>query len=402
MKRCKRLLPLLLALSLLAGLAGCGQSGDVDTTPSGSVEPSERTSESVEPTVSTEPSEPAQPSESEEPSESVEPSESAGPDESVEPSENAEPSESLNLEEAYLDPVVMDEVDLTDEAVALSAAPAALPTGLMPVASGTLVKQNTRAIIDYSNTKDGYVMVKFTGTTATRIKVQIFGPSYAASQLKYTYDLPVGVWTTFGLTDGNGEYKVTVLENTTGTKYSLVLSETFQVAMTDEFAPFLRPNQYVNYEVAPNTVAKAAELVAGQTDLLKKVEKVYDFVVNNFTYDKQLATTVQSGYLPVLDNVLAARKGICFDYAALMTGMLRSQGVPCKLITGYVPSSGGGSAYHAWISVWSQETGWVEGAIFFNGSSWQRMDPTFASANNSASMLQYIGNGSNYTQKYCY
>ena len=25
------------------------------------------------------------------------------------------------------------------------------------------------------------------------------------------------------------------------------------------------------------------------------------------------------------------KKGICFDYAALMTGMLRSQGIPCKL-----------------------------------------------------------------------
>ena len=363
MKLWKKLLPLVLALSLLAGLAACGQTGE------GNVTPGENPS----------------------PSESVQPSESVDP----------ESSESLDLEEAYLEPVVVEEVDLADEAVALSDSPVALPAGLMPVASGSLVKQNSRAVIDYSNTKDGYVMVKFTGTTQTRIKVQVAGPS-AASGLMYRYDLPVGVWTTFPLSDGNGQYTVTVLENTTGTKYAQVVSETFQVAMTDEFAPFLRPNQYVNYEVAPNTVAKAAELVAGQTDLLKKVEKVYEFVVNNFTYDKQLAATVQSGYLPVLDSVLAARKGICFDYAALMTGMLRSQGVPCKLITGYVPTNQG-QQYHAWISVWSQETGWVEGAIYFNGSSWQRMDPTFASsANSSSSIMQYIGNGSNYTQKYCY
>lgn len=352
MKLWKRLLSLALVLGLAAGLAGCGQTGD--TEPGGS------------------------------------------------PNEIAEPSESLDLEAAYLEPAVLEEVDLADEAVALAGSPAALAISLMPAASGTLVKQNSRAIIDYSNTRDGYVMVKFTGTTATRIKVQVAGPSYAASKLIYTYNLPVGAWTTFPLSDGNGQYKVTVLENTTGTKYALVLSESFQVAMTDEFAPFLRPNQYVNYEAAPNTVAKAAELVGGETDLLKKVEKIYDFVVKNFTYDSQLANTVQSGYLPVLDNVLAARKGICFDYAALMTGMLRSQGVPCKLITGYVPT-GGGTAYHAWISVWSAKTGWVEGAIYFNGSSWQRMDPTFASSRqNSASILEYIGNGSNYTVKYMY
>lgn len=379
MKTRKRLLPLILALSLLAGLAGCGQSGGADVPPSES----------------------ASPAGSSVPGEAAEPSESAGPAGSSEPGETAEPSESLDLEAAYLEGVAMEGVDLADEAVALSDAPAALPTGLMPVASGTQTEQNSRAIIDYSNTKDGYVMVKFTGTTSTRIKVQVAGPSYASTKLIYTYNLPVGAWATFPLTDGNGQYKVTVLENTSGTKYALVLSANFQVSMTDEFAPFLRPNQYVNYEAAPNTIAKAAELAGSVSDMLLKVENIYEFVVNNFTYDNQRANDAVAGkingYLPVLDSVLAAKKGICFDYAALMTGMLRSQGVPCKLVTGYVPSNGK-QAYHAWISVWSQETGWVEGAIYFNGSAWQRMDPTFASSGKgSASIMQYIGNGSNYT-----
>ena len=34
-----------------------------------------------------------------------------------------------------------------------------------------------------------------------------------------------------------------------------------------------------------------------------------------------------------------------------MTGMLRSQGIPSKLVVGYA-----GTAYHAWISVWTEET----------------------------------------------
>ena len=134
------------------------------------------------------------------------------------------------------------------------------------------------------------------------------------------------------------------------------------------------------------------------TDPLDKVAAIYDFVVKNLTYDKQLAATVQSGYLPVLDSVLAKKTGICFDYAALMTGMLRSQGVPCKLVVGYA-----GTAYHAWISVYSEKTGWVEGVVYFDGVSWQRMDPTFASSGKqSASIMQYIGDGKNYTAKYLY
>ncbi|MCI8538836.1 MAG: transglutaminase domain-containing protein [Oscillospiraceae bacterium] len=308
------------------------------------------------------------------------------------------PAEAIDVEHAYVDQVVMEDLQIENEAVALSSSPAALGSALLPVASGTAVEQNSRAVIDYSNIKDGYVMVKFTGTTNTRLKVQVLGPSYATTQLVYYYDLPVGQWATFPLSDGNGAYKVSVMENTTGTKYALVLSASFTAAMTDEFAPYLRPNQYVDYSVATNTVAKAKELAGSETDALKLVEIIYNFVTSHMTYDTQLAATVKSGYLPVLDNALATGKGICFDYASLMTGMLRSLGVPCKLVIGYA-----GEQYHAWISVWSAETGWIDGAIYFDGNAWQRMDPTFASSSNgSEAILQYIGDGKNYNMKYAY
>lgn len=285
---------------------------------------------------------------------------------------------------------VLEEVELEDEAVALAAAPV---TVLLPEASNTNIEANERAVIDYSNMADGYVMARFTAATDKRLKVQVSGPSTV-----YNYDLPIGSWATYPLSDGNGSYKVTIYENTTDTKYAAVISASLQVTLRDEFAPFLRPNQYVNYGAAPNTIAKAAQLCDGVTDPLIKVERIYDFVVSSLTYDTYAAQNVRSGYLPALDNVLAAGKGICFDYAALMTGMLRSQGVPCKLVVGYA-----GTVYHAWISVWTEETGWIDGVIFFNGTTWQRMDPTFASSGQgNEEIMKYIGDGSNYTVKYLY
>lgn len=263
----------------------------------------------------------------------------------------------------------------------------------VPSASGVHVQRTDRAEIDYSNTQDGYVMVRFTAGTSKKLKAQVRGPSTT-----YTYTIQPGSWVAFPLSDGEGDYQVTVFENVADTRYAAVASASFPVKLRDEFAPFLCSNQYVNYADAPQTVAKAAELTAGQTNVLSKVKAVYDFVVTGFGYDTDLASSVQSGYLPDLDQVLQKRRGICFDYASMMAGMLRSQGVPCKLVVGYA-----GTAYHAWISVWSPETGWVEGVVFFNGASWQRMDPTFASsANQSAAILQYIGDGSNYTAKYFY
>lgn len=305
------------------------------------------------------------------------------------------PSGSASFEEddAYIDQVDLEEVVIESELVALADSPAAIDDQLLPLASGKLVKKKGNAAIDYSNTADGYVMVQYGAANKKKMKVQVAGPSTT-----YTYDLPASNWVTFPLSDGNGSYKVTALENTQGNKYAVLVSASFQVTLKDEFAPFIRPNQYVDYANAKNTLKKAAELTAGVDDPLKKVENVYNFVVKNLSYDTQKAATVKSGYLPVLDSVLAAKKGICFDYASLMAGMLRSQNVPCKLVVGYA-----GSAYHAWISVWTKETGWLDGVIFFNGSSWQRMDPTFASSGQgSEAILKYIGDGANYTAKYLY
>ena len=296
-------------------------------------------------------------------------------------------------EAAFVDEAPLGVASLEEETVALAEGPAALDTVLQPEATGVLTKENEKAVIDYSNTEDGYVMVCYTAETNKRLKAQVKGPTTT-----YTYNLVKGEWDTFPLSDGDGSYQVVVYENISGTKYATALSVRFDVALADEFAPFLRPNQYVDYGVAPNTVNKARELTEGKTEPLEKVQAVYDFVVKNITYDHELAATVQSGYLPVLDTVLAKRSGICFDYASLMTGMLRSQGIPSKLVVGYA-----GTAYHAWISVWSEETGWVDGAIYFDGVSWQRMDPTFASSGRqSAAIMKYIGDGSNYTTKYLY
>ena len=80
-----------------------------------------------------------------------------------------------------------------------------------------------------------------------------------------------------------------------------------------------------------------------------------------------------------------------------MAGMLRSQGIPCKLVVGYA-----GTAYHAWISVYLKEAGWVDKIIEFDGKSWSLMDPTLAANNSRSSVQKYVGDGSKYTVKYVY
>lgn len=273
---------------------------------------------------------------------------------------------------------------IQQEAQVLQQGEAAVPVQTTAQAPGTLVKNCAEATIDYSNTDDGYVMVRYDQPTDRRLKAQVKGPSTT-----YTYNLTPQQWSALPLSDENGDYQITIYINVVDSKYAAVLSHSISIQLQDDFGPFLYSNQYVNFDAAPNTVATAASLCGGTTDPLAKVTEIYHYVIGNISYDYELAATVTSGYLPVLDNVLASGKGICFDYAALMTGMLRSQGVPTKLVIGYA-----GDVYHAWINVWSESTGWVDGVIFFDGTSWQRMDPTFASSGASG--------GSNYSAKYFY
>ncbi|MDD2955848.1 MAG: transglutaminase-like domain-containing protein [Oscillospiraceae bacterium] len=251
------------------------------------------------------------------------------------------------------------------------------------------------ADIDTSTSSDGYITASQSGGGKIKVQVEKDG-------VKYNYNLNnSGRSEAFPLQMGDGTYTVKVLENVGGNKYAVLKSTSFSVSLTSPLAPYLVPTQMVNYSDTSTTVTKAAELVTGKTTKPGKVESVYNYVVDNISYDANKAATVTSGYIPSVDSVLSAKTGICFDYAAVTAAMLRSQGIPTRLVTGYVSPA---NAYHAWNEVYLDEAGWVNvDQIYFDGSSWKRMDPTFASSGKSgSSILQYIGNGANYTKKYTY
>ena len=268
-----------------------------------------------------------------------------------------------------------------------------VPDILVPTAPGIDIEENGQAIVDFSNKQDGYIMAKYLEETDMTVKILISVPD---GEEPYQYTLrPNREFEVFPLSGGNGVYEIGVYKQVEGTRYSLLLSLTIDVTLVDEFAPFLRPNQVVNFNQNSNAVRKAAELVAGKSSFMDIVGAIYHFVIENIVYDVHLAETVQIGYIPDVDMVLASGKGICYDYAALMTAMLRSQGIPTRLVVGYT-----GDVYHAWISVYSKEDGWLDDVIFFDGSAWRLLDPTFAAGGSAAAVAQYIGDGTNYVVRF--
>ena len=296
--------------------------------------------------------------------------------------------------------VTASPVEIRQEGVSTSASVPGSETGtrdntplcLVPEADGILEMRNDVAVIDYSHADQGYICADYSGSVS-KIKLILSGPDGT----DYTYDLHGNGYEVFPLSAGSGSYKATIYENISGTSYSTCLYAGFDAVLANEFGPFLYPNQYVNFNADSKAVAKGAELAAGADTDLDVVISIYDYITASIKYDYNKASDPPAGYVTDVDEILSSGTGICLDYAALMSAMLRSQQIPTRLEVGYAKD-----AYHAWISEYTEETGWLNGLIEFTGSSWTLVDPTFGANSSEKSLKKFIGDGTNYTLKKVY
>ena len=105
-------------------------------------------------------------------------------------------------------------------------------------------------------------------------------------------------------------------------------------------------------------IAQAEEIVGDETDALKAVEKITDWVYGNMrtSFSAQL-----SNALDVLDSM----EGDCTEYSVLFVALCRAAGIPAREVGGliYVDTPEPGFYFHQWAKVWLGE--WVD------------VDPTF-------------------------
>lgn len=91
-------------------------------------------------------------------------------------------------------------------------------------------------------------------------------------------------------------------------------------------------------------------------DLMQRIYEDFEFVPG--------VTSIATPLSEVLDE----RRGVCQDYAHLMIGCLRAQGLAARYVSGYletIPPPGqeklqGADASHAWCAVYVPPLGWVD------------------------------------------
>jgi transglutaminase-like putative cysteine protease len=96
--------------------------------------------------------------------------------------------------------------------------------------------------------------------------------------------------------------------------------------------------------------------------LIEVLRNLTSRIYSDFTY-RSGSTTVSTG----VNEVLAAREGVCQDFARLAIACLRANGLAASYVSGYLatdPPPGkdrmvGIDATHAWASVWTPQNQWL-------------------------------------------
>lgn len=175
----------------------------------------------------------------------------------------------------------------------------------------------------------------------------------------------------FSFTYGTGTYEILLMENVKKNQYKLLEQKKIKVEF-EEQAPFLLSTQQVNWGKDKNIIKTAKALVEDEKSDKGKVEKIYEKILETVAYDEKKALEVNIGYVPDLGKILEEKSGICYDYAALLAGFLRSVEIPAKLIKGYRKDI---EAYHAWNEVY------IDGA-------WVVIDPTLGATHQNPDRLK--------------
>lgn len=115
-----------------------------------------------------------------------------------------------------------------------------------------------------------------------------------------------------------------------------------------QYAEFLTATPYVARNIEAARLAREVrEASAG--GVARYLLDLAGYIYRNFAYDPDV-THVHS----TMEEVLALRAGVCQDFAHLMIGCCRSQGIPARYVSGYLLSEEGyemrgDQAMHAWL-----------------------------------------------------
>jgi len=130
--------------------------------------------------------------------------------------------------------------------------------------------------------------------------------------------------------------------------------------LTDEHFDLIEPSKFAKPSRALQEFAAAHDLVAPQGDPLTALRRLNKTIYDGFDYEVGV-TQVHSP----IETALAAKRGVCQDFAHVMIAVARSWGIPTRYVSGYLHHRrkgqyrSGEDATHAWVEAYLPSLGWL-------------------------------------------
>ena len=124
-------------------------------------------------------------------------------------------------------------------------------------------------------------------------------------------------------------------------------------------------------QVAPRVVGLAREITAGSADRYEAAQRLTAWLAGNLRYTRVLQRTTDLP--PVEEFLFVQRAGNCEYFAAALAVMLRSLGIPSRVVNGF--QRGEWNPYGDYFMVRLRDAhSWVE--VFVDGAGWISLDPS--------------------------
>ncbi len=129
--------------------------------------------------------------------------------------------------------------------------------------------------------------------------------------------------------------------------------------LTDDHFDMLEPSRFARSSPELVSFMKIADLEKPVGDPLSALKTLQRGIYDSFDYEPGV-TEVNSA----IEVALEQRRGVCQDYAHIMTAIARVWGIPCRYVSGYLYHKGSrdrsaANATHAWVEAYLPSLGWV-------------------------------------------
>ncbi len=178
--------------------------------------------------------------------------------------------------------------------------------------------------------------------------------------------------------DGNGNSLVSSIRSRfilqQGTQYKVTSLVSTVDAQSLRKAPTDYPNWVTNTyldipdSISPETISLAEEISILFDNPFDITIGVRDYLRESITYNDQIPAPPE-GVDPVHYTLFVSREGYCNYYASAMAIMLRSQGIPARVVSGYAQGEYNedlgsyrvrASNAHTWVEVYFPNYGWIQ------------------------------------------